>query len=91
MVFQVGKITFIYWSIECTPKASFEWVVQLERTTFIYWPIECTPRASFEWEFQFERTTFIYWPIEYVQKLDLRRCSNLKELLSSIDQLKPFT
>jgi hypothetical protein len=47
-VFPLGRTTFIYWPIECTPKASFEFLSRVERITFIYWPIECTPRASFE-------------------------------------------
>jgi hypothetical protein len=42
---QLGRITFIFWAIECTPKASFEGVFQLEKITFIYWQIECTPKA----------------------------------------------
>jgi hypothetical protein len=32
MVLQVEITTFIYWPIECTPRAWFEWVFQLERS-----------------------------------------------------------
>jgi hypothetical protein len=46
---EVGRITFIYWPIECTPKALFVIGLQLGKTTFIYWPIVCTPKASFVW------------------------------------------
>jgi hypothetical protein len=31
-VLQLERITFIYWTIECTPRAWFEWVFQLEIT-----------------------------------------------------------
>jgi hypothetical protein len=44
-MFELERTTFIYWPIECTPRALFGRVFELERTTFIYWPIECTPRA----------------------------------------------
>jgi hypothetical protein len=47
-VFQLERITFIYWPIECTLRVLFVGVFQLEKTTFIYWAIECTPKASFE-------------------------------------------
>jgi len=40
-----ARITFIYQSIECTPKFSFIYVFELENITYIYWPIECTPRV----------------------------------------------
>jgi hypothetical protein len=43
MVLQVEITTFIYWPIECIPKAWFEWVFQLEIITFVYWAIEHTP------------------------------------------------
>jgi len=45
MVFQLEKITFIYWLIECTPKVLFVRVFQFQKIIFIYWPIECTPKA----------------------------------------------
>jgi hypothetical protein len=38
------KIAYIFWPIECTPKASFVAMFELARITYIYWPIECTPR-----------------------------------------------
>jgi hypothetical protein len=85
-VFQLEKITFIYWPIECISKAWFVSVFQLERTNFIYWPIECTSKAWFVRMFQLERTNFIYWPINVPQELDLLRWANLKELPSSIGQ-----
>jgi hypothetical protein len=44
-VFEVAKITYIYWPIECTPKPSFGGVFQLAIITYIYWPIECTPKV----------------------------------------------
>jgi hypothetical protein len=44
-VFQLERTTFIYWLIECTPKAWFVRVFQLERTIFIYQLIECSPKA----------------------------------------------
>jgi hypothetical protein len=45
MLFELERITFIYWTIECTPKVGFIMVFQLEGTTFIYWPIEYTSKA----------------------------------------------
>jgi hypothetical protein len=46
-VFEVTRITYIYWAIEYTPKPSFVRVFDLARITYIYWPIECTPKPSF--------------------------------------------
>jgi hypothetical protein len=43
-VFEVARITYIYWTIECTPKPSFEPLLELARITYIYWAIECTPK-----------------------------------------------
>jgi hypothetical protein len=43
-VFEVARITCIYWAIECTPKPLFVRVFQLARITYIYWAIECTPK-----------------------------------------------
>jgi hypothetical protein len=47
-VFELARITSIYWPIECTPKPSFVGVFELARIIYIYWPIECTPKPSFE-------------------------------------------
>jgi len=47
MVFQLERTTFIYWPIECTPRASFVTMFQVGTITFIYWPIEYTPKTSF--------------------------------------------
>jgi hypothetical protein len=44
-MFYLERTTFIYWPIECTPRASFARVFQVGKTTFIYWPIECIPKA----------------------------------------------
>jgi hypothetical protein len=43
-VFELARITYIYWAIECTPKFRFEVLFELERITYIYWAIECTPK-----------------------------------------------
>jgi len=43
-LFEVAKITYIYWRIECTPKPSFEQLFKLAKITYIYWAIECTPK-----------------------------------------------
>jgi hypothetical protein len=48
MVFEIARISYIYWAIECTPKPSFEQLFKVARITFIYWAIECTPKPSFE-------------------------------------------
>jgi hypothetical protein len=46
-VFELAKITYIYWPVDYTPKPSFGIVFKLARTTYIYWPIKCTPKPSF--------------------------------------------
>jgi hypothetical protein len=46
-VFELARITYIYWPIECTPKSSFGEVFEVTKITCIYWPIECTPKPSF--------------------------------------------
>jgi hypothetical protein len=46
-MFQVARITYIYWLIECTPKPWFVSMFKLIKITYIYWPIECTPKLSF--------------------------------------------
>jgi hypothetical protein len=43
-VFELARITYINWAIECTPKPSFVGMFELERITYIYWAIECTPK-----------------------------------------------
>jgi hypothetical protein len=43
-VFEVARITYIYWVIECTPKPSFETMFELARITYIYWAIDCTSK-----------------------------------------------
>jgi hypothetical protein len=35
-VFEVAKITYIYWPIECTPKPSFVEVFEVAKITYIY-------------------------------------------------------
>jgi hypothetical protein len=47
-LFELARITYIYWPIECTPKPSFELLFELARITYIYWPIDYTPKPSFE-------------------------------------------
>jgi hypothetical protein len=42
---QLERTTFIYWAIECVPKALFGRAMQLEKTNFIYWAIECTSKT----------------------------------------------
>jgi hypothetical protein len=54
-MFKLKRTTFVYWPIECTPRAWFVRVFQLEKTTFIYWPIECTSKALFIWLSQLEK------------------------------------
>jgi hypothetical protein len=44
-VLELERITFIYWPIEHTLKASFVMVLELGKIAFIYWPIECTPKV----------------------------------------------
>ncbi len=46
-VFQLERATFIYWSIECTPRTCFVRMFQLERPTFMYWPVECILKVWF--------------------------------------------
>jgi hypothetical protein len=87
MLFQLERTISIYWPIENTPKIWFRRVLELAKILYIYWAIECTPKAWFVKVFQLERTTFIYWAIECTPNFDLLRCSNLKELASSIGQL----
>jgi hypothetical protein len=48
---------------------------------------QCTSRTWFVKVGQVERMTFIYWPIKVLQKLNLSRCANLKELPSSIGKV----
>jgi len=43
-VFEVQKITYIYWPIEYTPKPSFEQLFEVATITYMYWLIECTPK-----------------------------------------------
>jgi hypothetical protein len=43
-VFEVARITYVYWAIECITKPSFEGVFELARLTYIYWAIKCTPK-----------------------------------------------
>jgi hypothetical protein len=43
-MFKLARVTYIYWTIECTPKPSFVMVFELARITYIYWTIECTPK-----------------------------------------------
>jgi hypothetical protein len=43
-VFDLARITYIYWTIECTPKPSFGGVSRVARITYMYWSIECTPK-----------------------------------------------
>jgi hypothetical protein len=40
-VFELAKITYIYWPNECTPKPLFQPLFELARITYIYWPIKC--------------------------------------------------
>jgi hypothetical protein len=40
-MFELARITYIYWPIECTPKPLFAGVFKVARITYIYWPIEC--------------------------------------------------
>jgi hypothetical protein len=47
-LFELARIVYIYWPIECTPKPSFEGLFELARIVYIYWPIECIPKPSFE-------------------------------------------
>jgi hypothetical protein len=44
-VFELERVTFIYWPIECTLRAWFVRVFEFERIPFIYWLIECIPRS----------------------------------------------
>jgi hypothetical protein len=44
-VFEAAKITYIYWSITCTLKPSFEWLFKFARITYIYWSIDCITRV----------------------------------------------
>ncbi len=57
---------------------------ELEGTTFIYWVIEWTLSAWFARVFELEITTFIIGQLNALQSLVLQKCSNLKELPSSI-------
>jgi hypothetical protein len=43
-VFQLARITYIYWTIDYTPKPSFVKLFEVARITYMYWPIECTPK-----------------------------------------------
>jgi hypothetical protein len=43
-LFEVARIIYIYWPIECTPNPSFVGVFKVAKITYIYWAIECTPK-----------------------------------------------
>jgi hypothetical protein len=43
-MFELARITYVYWATECTPKPSFVGVFELAKLTYIYWAIECTPK-----------------------------------------------
>jgi hypothetical protein len=47
-LFELSRITYIYWPIRCTPKLWFEQLFELARITYIYWAIEYTPKTSFD-------------------------------------------
>jgi hypothetical protein len=44
VVFELARITYIYWAIECDLKLSFVRVFKLAIITYSYWPIECNPK-----------------------------------------------
>jgi hypothetical protein len=44
-MFKLTRITYIYWPIECIPKALFEQMFELARITYICWAIECTSKT----------------------------------------------
>jgi len=43
-LFELARITDIYWAIECIVKVAFEQLFELARITYVYWSIECTPK-----------------------------------------------
>jgi len=47
-LFELARITYIYWLVACTPKPSFGGVFKLARIIYIYWLIACTPKPLFE-------------------------------------------
>jgi hypothetical protein len=44
---QSKRITYIYWTIKCTPKAKFISMFNVEGIARIYWPIDYTPNIGF--------------------------------------------
>jgi len=44
-LFELAKITYNYWLIECTPKLSFVRVFKFAIIIHIYGAIECTQKA----------------------------------------------
>jgi len=68
ILFEVARITYVYWAIECTSKLWFEVLFKLVRIADMYWAIECTPKFWFEVLFEVTRITYVYWPIECTLK-----------------------
>jgi hypothetical protein len=67
------------WRIECIPKAWFEWMFQLERTTFIYLANWMHSKSLIWMNVPTWKNYFhLFGQFNALQKLDLRRCSNLK-------------
>ncbi len=68
ILFEVARITYVYWAIECTSKLWFEVLFKLVRIVNMYWAIECTPKFWFEVLFEVTRITYVYWPIQCTLK-----------------------
>jgi hypothetical protein len=51
-MFESTRITYIYWPMEHTPKASFFKMLELTRISYINWPIEGTPKTFVCWDVQ---------------------------------------
>jgi hypothetical protein len=43
-LFELARITYIYWAIDCTPIPSFVGLFKLAKITYIFEAIECTPK-----------------------------------------------
>jgi hypothetical protein len=70
MVFELARITYMYWLIECTSNLNLEGCLNLQElfTSIGQLSAECTPKLSFIKVFKDSRITYIYWLIECTPK-----------------------